>query len=48
MADPQNITSEFFEPQVFQQFVDALEPARGLKLYNSVPKDTTPFPSTLR
>lgn len=45
MAVPQqNITSDMFEPQVFQAMVDALEPARGLKLYNSVRKDTTLYP----
>lgn len=39
-----NITSSMFEPQVFQAMVEALEPARGLTLYNSVKKDTTVYP----
>lgn len=39
-----NITSSLFEPEVFQQLVNSLEPARGLELYNSVRKDQTPYP----
>ena len=35
-----NITSNIFEPTVFQEMVNALEPAQGLMLYNSVKKDT--------
>lgn len=39
-----NFTSSLFEPEVFQQMVSSLEPARGLELYNSVQKDSTPYP----
>lgn len=39
-----NITSTMFEPQIFLSMVQQLEPSRGLTLYNSVRKDTTPFP----
>lgn len=44
MATMQNVTSNMFEPQIFQELVNALEPAKGLKLYNSVKKETTVFP----
>ena len=39
-----NVTSDMFEPQVFLELVKALEPSRGLTLYNSVAKDETPYP----
>lgn len=39
-----NETSNMFEPEIFQAMVDAMEPARGLMLYNQVRKDSTPFP----
>lgn len=45
MAQPAaNKTSTILEPKVFQAMVDALEPSRGLKLYNAVPKEKTPYP----
>lgn len=44
MAEPQNVTSTLFEPKVFQALVDELEPARGLMLYNAVPKEQTHIP----
>lgn len=40
----QNVTSDMFEPRMLQETVDALEPSRGLKLYNMVPKDQTTYP----
>ena len=39
-----NATSNMFEPKVFLSMVQALEPDRGLYLYNSVRKDTTIYP----
>ena len=39
-----NATSNMFEPKVFLSMVQALEPERGLFLYNSVKKDSTPYP----
>lgn len=39
-----NFTSNMFEPQVFLSMVQALEPSRGLTLYNSVSKDSTIYP----
>lgn len=39
-----NQTSNMFEPEIFLAMVQALEPARGLTLYNQVRKDQTPFP----
>lgn len=37
-------TFDMFEPEIFLATVQAMEPARGLKLYNQVRKDTTVFP----
>lgn len=44
MAEMQNVTSNLFEPQIFQEMVNALTPSKGLRLYNSVKKETTVFP----
>ena len=44
MAEKANFTSDLFEPKVFLEMTRAMEPNRGLLLYNSTAKDTTVFP----
>lgn len=44
MATPQNETSSIFDPQVFNEMVNAFEPNREHVLYNSVRKTTTTYP----